>query len=113
MNFHAPFPDPGLEWRGAAPAVALASFDRAPSTGQQRARFRAAGITGVLAVHGLVLCATYFLGSSFVAPTRQHTLTVVNIEPEFEKTLPPPPLPNVAPPAAYVPVQIMPEIELI
>lgn len=112
MNFHRPLPDYSwMEQRVEAPHR-LASFERASGNGQQRARFRIAGIIGVLAAHGLVLCAAYFLGSSFVTVTRERAVTVVNIETKPEEALPPPPLPQFAPPAVYVPVQIMPDIEL-
>jgi len=112
MNFHRPLPDYAwLEQQAEAPR-ALASFERASSNGQQRARFRIPGMIGVLAAHGLVLCTAYFLGSSFVTVTREPAVTVVNIETKPEEALPPPQLPQFAPPAVYVPVPIMPEIEL-
>ena len=98
--------------REAAPAE-LSSFARKAAAPQHAAKLRLAGIVAVMAIHGLVLLAYIFAGPAFVRAAPQRLLTVVNILAEPPKRLEPPPLPVLAPPVVYVPVPIVPEIQLV
>ena len=95
-----------------APA-GLSSFARAPAAPQRAAKLRLAGVIGVVAIHGLVLLAYVFAGPAFVRTAPQRLLTVVNVLAEPPKPLEPPPLPILAPPVVYVPVPVVPEIQLV
>ncbi|HXJ00499.1 MAG TPA: energy transducer TonB [Micropepsaceae bacterium] len=108
MNMHAP-----LSVHSAAEAQCypvLADFARVAP--YRHVRLRSAGIGGVLAVHALLLVAYFFASPAFVRAAPQRLLTVVNVLAEPPKPLDPPPLPKLAPPDAYVPVPIMPEVQL-
>lgn len=114
MNMYAPLPDYSVAEPACEAARAeLSRFARNGAAPHRRTRMRLAGIIGVLAIHGLVLLAYFFAGPSFVRVAPQHLLTVVNIIAEPPKPLEPPPLPILAPPIVYVPVPIVPEIQLV
>ncbi|HEY4263699.1 MAG TPA: energy transducer TonB [Micropepsaceae bacterium] len=98
------------QWRETPHA--LADFARPETAPRNRAKSRFGGIGGVLAIHGLVLAAYVFAGPAFVRIQTQHMLTVVNVFAEPPKPDPPPLLPKLAPPVVYVPVPIVPEIQL-
>jgi protein TonB len=91
---------------------ALGEFARGGAAPHGRTNTRLAGIIAVLAIHALVLAAYVFAGPAFVRTETRRMLTVVSVLAEPPKPEPPPPLPNLAPPVVYVPVPIVPEIQL-
>lgn len=88
----------------------LAAF--APKANIRLKSNRAAGLIAVAFVHG-VLALTYAIASPRFYKPADRTVTVVNVVPEvIELVDPPPVMPIFEPPAVYVPVPIMAEIQL-
>jgi protein TonB len=108
MNMHARL----SEYSPEADERGLTDFARGKAAFHRHATFRLAGIIAVLAIHGLLLLGYFFAGPTFVRGVPQQHLTVVTVLTEPPKPLELPPLPMLAPPVVYVPVPVVPEIQL-
>jgi protein TonB len=106
MNFHRPIPD----YSAGAELAAPAAFARAPQFGRKTGN-RAAGIVGVILVHGLLALLYFVAGPNFVR-TEQQSLSVIDVPLELPKEIEPPPPPKFLPPEVYIPIPVIPLITL-